>query len=321
MSLTELFQKLIENGSGHQFTVLPVERFERSYIGISISGWPCFFSRSIDDRSSGQVMRTAHISLEIGGEYTVFLPKGTPITERFDTMLCESNDKADISTFLSLIDGFLSNISGDKIERNSLVSFFLSASRLLSVAKAKDLESERQGLWGELFFMDKTKGFNFWSRYWHKEPFRKFDFSNARKRLEVKTSVGEERIHHFSHRQVYSIEGEEIMIVSILLRKEEAGLSLRTLINSAKTQLIGKDGYDKIIRTIRETGMEEDSEIGPSFDSDEATTSIKWFWAKDAPHFRIPEPPGVSLTNYRIDLSTAPEVSKQEVDDWVNSWD
>jgi hypothetical protein len=51
------------------------------------------------------------------------------------------------------------------------------------------------------------------------------DFSKAKKHVEVKTTVGTTRIHHFSHRQIWEAEGEMITIASLMLAEDDSGLS------------------------------------------------------------------------------------------------
>jgi hypothetical protein len=238
---------------------------------------------------------------------------------RLDSLLCESDEELDKRTFLSLVDGFLNTIGKSEIERTSLIAFFLSVSKLFSISQAKDVEYERQGLWGELFFMAKVKGFSFWFPFWHSEPTRKFDFSGGTKRLEVKTSVGNERIHQFAHRQVYPFGEEEIALASILLRREDSGLSLRKLIDSARDVISTGKELIKLARSERIAGM-DNSELGPCFDETEAEKSLALFWAREVPHFTMAEPSGVSQTHYRIDLSNATSIGQTEFEEWLSKW-
>ncbi len=191
--------------------------------------------------------------------------------------------------------------------------------RLFSGGVATDIQAERQGLWGELFLMSQVLGFGFWAPFWHSETIRKFDFTSGRKHVEVKTALGNERVHHFAHRQVYEFEGEQTMIASLLLRKDDGGLSLRELIEQARAALLGGAHYFKLEQAVRQAGMEAE-ESGPAYDLSEAEESLAWYRAKDAPHFKMPEPAGVSQTHYRVDLSLAPQVSKSELDPWLRTW-
>jgi Putative PD-(D/E)XK family member, (DUF4420) len=317
--LASLFAWIRASPSGHTFTVAPVPGHEDVYLGADAAQRPCLFVKAVG-RLTEPSIRTAHVSLHVGQEYTVAQIGSPAVSERFHALRCETADEGDIETFLVLVEAYLNLHAQGEIDRASLTGFFGSVSRLFSVERSSDLDGERQGLWGELFMMKSVRGFAFWAPFWHSETTRKFDFSAIGRRVEVKTVVGPMRIHHFAHRQIYALEGEEIMIASILLRKEDAGLGLRELISEARAALSGTDYYMKLELAIRRAGMETMEEAGPAFDSSEALKSIAWFSAADAPHFTMAEPPGVSQTHYRVDLSTAPSLSEAELREWLDAW-
>ena len=110
------------------------------------------------------------------------------------------------------------------------------------------------------------------------------------------------------------------MIASLILREEDAGLSLRRLVDDCRAVLRQSPYYLKLEKAVRRAAMEDESETGPSFDRREAELRLAWFRSTDAPHFRVPEPPGVFDTHYRVDLSLAPPVSLQDIEDWLDSW-
>jgi hypothetical protein len=238
----------------------------------------------------------------------------------FHMLSCESSEKIEIDSFLMLLEAFLANRPQQGVGEDSLVSFFRSMLRLFSVERARDVDAERQGLWGELFMMRCTRGFRFWAPFWHNEVTRSFDFSAPSKRVEVKTAVGGQRLHHFSHRQIYALEGEEILIASLLVRPEDAGVSLRDLIDECRAALRDSLHFLKVERAVRHAGMEDASDAGPVFDASEAERQLAWFRSADAPHFRMPEPPGVSETRYKVDLSAASCLSPQDVEAWLSTW-
>ena len=66
--------------------------------------------------------------------------------------------------------------------------------------------------------------------------------------------------------------------------------------------------------------MESSSETGPAIGAVEAEESLAWFRSVDIPHFRVPEPAGVTETRYKVDLSTAPRATVVEFDEWLRPW-
>ncbi len=319
MSIATLFARLKDNPSGHAFTVVAVPGHANVLLGVDTAGHPSLFVRA-EEGALEPPLRTAKVSLELGQHYSLATMGESPRSELLHALRCETAEAAEVDTFLVLAEAFLARYEGQQVDEDDLTSFFRSMVRLFAVAPARDLRSERQGLWGELFVMSRVRGFAFWASFWHSETTRRFDFSASNRRAEVKTALGAERIHHFSHRQIYALEGEEIVIASLMLREEDAGLSLRELIGQARDALRGTEHYLKLERAVRQAGMDLMDKSGPVYDATEAERTLAWFRSTDAPHFRMPEPPGVSQTQYRVDLSTAPQIDTQELSEWLDSW-
>ena len=319
MSLAELLLELRDRPSGHAFTVTPVPGHQGVLLGVDTTGHPVLFVLT----EAGAVeppLRTNKVSLHIGQSYSLAGMNDTPRLELLHALRCETSDSADVETFLLLAEAFLARQEAGGVDQQALTSFFRSMVRLFAVTPAKDLQAERIGLWGELFMMSRVKGFRFWSPFWHSDVTRRFDFSCGRNRVEVKITTRPERMHHFSHRQIYAIEGDEIIIASIVAAEDDSGLSLRELIEDCRSALLGTSDYLKLEKAVRQAGMESSTEAGPVIDAVEAEEGLAWFRSMDIPHFRVPEPAGVTETRYKVDLSTAPRVTTVELDEWLRLW-
>ena len=62
-------------------------------------------------------------------------------------------------------------------------------------------------------------------------PSSTFEHLSEKKKIEVKTTLKEDRIHHFLHQQL-DTDRLDIRVISILLQKDDAGMSLLDLINN-----------------------------------------------------------------------------------------
>lgn len=317
MSIREVFDELRANPSGHTYTVAPLPSHDDVSLGVDNAGRPTLFARA-DRRSFDAPLRTAQVSLQPSQEYRI-AGNGAE-RQLLHALRCESNEPSAVSGFLILIEAFLAHHAEQRISGDELAAFFRSMVRLFSTGPARDLQSERQGLWGELFVMQRVRGYRFWAPFWHSEVTRVFDFSTHTRRVEVKTAVGGQRIHHFSHRQVFAVADEQIVIASLLLREDDVGLSVRQLIAECRTALLGTPHFLKLERAVRHAGMEDLDLEGATYDAADAERQLAWFRAADTPHFRLPEPPGVSDTRYRIDLATAPRLEGPQLGIWLDSW-
>ena len=319
MRLAALLSELRDTPSGHAFTVAPVPGSHGVLLGVDMTGYPVLFVVA-GAAAAEPPLRTNKLSLHIGQSYSLAGMDDSPRVELLHALRCETSDSADVETFLLLAEAFLARQEAGRVDRHALTSFFRSMVRLFAVTPAKDLQAERRGLWGELFMMSRVQGFRFWAPFWHSEVERRFDFSCGRNRVEVKVTTRPERTHHFSHRQIFAIEGEEIVVASIVATEDDSGLSLRQLIDECRNALLGTPDYLKLEKAVRQAGMESSTEPGPLIDAAEAEQNLAWFRSMDIPHFRVPEPPGVTETRYKVDLSTAPRVTATELDAWLRPW-
>lgn len=319
MSLAHLLSELRSRPSGHAFTVAPVPESQGALLGIDVNSHPVLFVQA-EASAVEPPLRTNKVSLHVGKSYSLAYLDESPRVELLHALQCETSESGDVETFLLLAEAFLVRNDARGVDRQAVTSFFRSMVRLFAVTPAKDLQAERLGLWGELFMMSRVRGFRFWAPFWHSEVTRRFDFSSGGNRVEVKTTTRPERTHHFSHRQIYAVEGEEIVVASIVAAEDDSGLSLRQLIEDCRNALLGTPDCLKLEKAVRQAGMESSSEVGPIISAVEAQESLAWFRSEDIPHFRIPEPPGVTETRYRVDLSTAPRVTAVEIDDWLGLW-
>lgn len=319
MIISDLFTILVASPSKHFYTILPVPNCKGLYFGIDRALRPCLFVAATNMLHEPSI-RTVRVSFFPNRIYQLSLLDGSEQTGIFHTLVCDSSDRSDEEAFMVLVDAFIAQNIDLPSASGNIGSFFRSMARLFAIERATDLTSVRQGLWGELFMMKSCRGYQFWVPYWHSEVTRLFDFSSSGKRLEVKTTISGQRIHHFSHRQVYSLENEEIVIASILLREDDAGLSLRELITECRSELLKSPDYLKLEKAVRHAIMDDPSEIGPKYNFLEALNSLGWFRSLDVPHFANPEPPGVSQTSYRVDLSTSPSLDPDELKNWIDCW-
>jgi hypothetical protein len=319
LSVVELFRTLKEKPSGHEFTASKIKGWRNAYLAVNSMGHPALIVET-NSIFGGPSLKAARVSLKPSQELAVTIDGNTASKQIFHILICESSDRSDVANFLVLIEAFLASRIGLEIAGDDLSSFFRSMIRLFAMKPASDLDARRQGLWGELFMMRQVLGYRFWAPYWHGAVTGLFDFSAMSKHIEVKSSIGQQRIHHFSHKQIWESEGEEILIASLVLRQDDSGLSLRELVQECREALRGTPDYLKLEFAVRHAGMEDDSLSGPQFSEIAAEKELLWFRATDAPHFRMPEPPGVSETNYKVDLTRATPISAEELNRWLVDW-
>lgn len=317
--LFELYNKLISFSHDHVYTALEIPGHEGIFIAVDRDTHPSLFITA-EIRILEPPSKTAYVSLLPNQSYRITLRKGVVVEGIFHVITCSSTNQSDINTFLSLIEAFIGQNITCQTACLNVSTFFRSLVRLFSAQPARDKASERLGLWGELFVMRLIRGYSFWAPYWHTELTDIFDFSATNKRLEVKTSASGQRIHHITHSQVFPMGKEDVVFASLVLRDDQTGLSLKELIEECKTVLLGSMSYFKIEKAARHAGMHNTDDLGPRYSLKSAVDSLAFFSSEDIPHFSIPEPPGVSQTNFRADLSNATRIEMEKFDSWLDTW-
>lgn len=229
----------------------------------------------------------------------------------FDIIICMSKDCGHIRAFVELTNMFENN-NPDL----SITDYFLYLKDLFT-HRQKISARELQGIYSELLFMHYIygKGVDLY-RYWQSTDRMKFDFSiNDTKKIEVKSTIGENRVHKFRHEQLVT-DIFDIWIVSILLRKDDKGLSLYELANIVKQEC----GHNlKVLAHIQNLLLNYPIEDLKSMKFNKAYTieNIALYKAIDVPKFQGRQPNGVSNTEYDSDLNNISNRAIEEFFEWL----
>ena len=319
MKITQIYKSLGDNRSEHQYTASAIDGFVDVYLAVNSLNYPSLIVKT--KRTFGlPMLKAAKVTFKPSQDLNITMAGQSTIEGTYHILECESTSRIDVENFLTLIEAFLSASKSPNIKGEEIVAFFRSMTRLFALKPATDLELRRQGLWGELFMMENIQGFGFWAPFWHGAVTGLFDFSSGGKHVEVKSTLGQQRIHHFSHRQIWAPQGEEIMIASLMLSEDGTGLSLRELINRCRSAFRGLPDYLKLEFAVRYAGMEDEFTIGPQYNAEDAKRNLAIYRAVDAPHFQMPEPSGVSETSYKVDLTTATPIANEELNLWLDTF-
>jgi hypothetical protein len=313
--MTSRFKELLDLRGSHALTGIPLGPLP-AYLAVDSIGRPALVVPA-GNAGSSQPLETDYLSLRPSVPAALSVD-GQVIDGHFHSLSCKQNGDEVLQPFETVATALAEELRGTDNAGDQMVDAFYNLCELFRTHPEKDLTSARIGLWGELFIMRESGWYTRLAPYWHTETNRKYDFSNRNARLEVKATTGDQRSHTFAHGQLVSPGGTDVVIASLLLRWEEAGLTLRQMIAEARTALAGQTRQLlKLEKAVRATGMVEEKEDGPCFDEDEARANIRFYHAQDIPHFPMNEPPGVSGTTYQANLSGSAPMTTVEVHDWL----
>ena len=139
------------------------------------------------------------------------------------------------------------------------------------------------GLFGELLFIRLHDDFSYPIKAWHSTVSSKYDFSTEELRVEIKTTVGNSRNHHFSSNQIPGITPEKTFVVSAILDKVELGVSLHDLYNEISIDLDQQDKEKLFEVSLKTLGIPITLMNDPQIDLGLALSNLKSFKAIDIP--------------------------------------
>ena len=145
-------------------------------------------------------------------------------------------------------------------------------------------ENSIVGLIGEvLVLLDSGNIENAFS-YWRNENFAKYDFSGSDFRLDAKTTLSENRTHHFSSSQIPGLNPEITFIASILVNKVERGTSFSELVSILLDKLSITNQGIAIQRIIETLGIHHSYVSDFEFDYEASFASIRYITSGDIPY-------------------------------------
>lgn len=229
-------------------------------------------------------------------------------------LTCKDKEPEKIMAFIRLTKSFSINDTG--LDQYYLTKLFFSISALFDKQR-KVSESEMQGLFAELYTILylRNVGCDI-AQYWHSRNKMKFDFSlNTQRRLEIKSTLKVERIHHFRHDQLLS-NLYDIKIVSIMLRKDDCGISLGDVVEQIRE--FYSNNFALILH-IENTISQVDGDFlyGIKYDEIYLRSNIRFYDATDIPHFYEKSPEGVFNAEYDCHLDTVKYLSQENLIKWI----
>lgn len=229
-------------------------------------------------------------------------------------LLCKENDQNKILAFIRLTYAFSSQGLGN--DQFYLARLFASLSELFGKSKSVS-EMELQGLYAELYTILylKDKGIDI-ARYWQTKNKMKFDFSiDSKKRIEIKSTLKPDRIHHFKHDQLQS-QLYDIKVVSLQLQKNDYGVSLLDLIERMREEYAENFAF---LMRIEAIAGKVDSNIMDrlKYDKIYINDRIRFYDALDIPHFNEVSPEGVFNAEYDCVLDGVRSLDFKSFSDWL----
>ena len=176
-----------------------------------------------------------HLIIEIGHEYNLRLGNKEKLKDTFSKITLTSSDPELLSIFCSCISSLMNLI---EIPTTDVV-FDKQFLKLIEIFRSLESTPRKKirGLWAELFLIQEASCVESAMKYWHDSPNAKYDFSDKKFHIEVKSTTSDIREHAFSLPQAHTPKGHTCIIASVLLEENHKGANIKDLVNRIKNKL------------------------------------------------------------------------------------
>jgi hypothetical protein len=159
-----------------------------------------------------------------------------------------------------------------------------------------------KGLFGELAVLNEFEFSDEIIRAWHSDPNSKFDITSGNARIEVKTTAGSVREHHFSEGQVPGPGNVACFVASVMLQVvETGGLTLGEYLFDIQKSL-SPAHFQKVLQTSAEYLNANPFSIQkPRVDIPGTLGNIRYFKSPSVPHPN--GSPGTSDISWKANLA------------------
>lgn len=295
--------KQIVNG-GHAFSLIKIT--ELVYAGIDSDGKAVIVCKS--NRNSTQQIRQRKKKLTLECNMCIqFEVDGKIMSSIAHIIKCDFSSEKEKEIFFDLCPLFIEASTSENQVESFLETVSILASFFANTSEPSD--NELQGLFAELYAMFEYENDFDLACFWQSRQRMTFDFSiNDKYKIEVKSTIKNERKHHFRHEQLRN-DPYVVYVLSYMMRHDDQGLSLLDLIDTVKPKLL----YDvrklmAVDKVLKNAPIERLKEFRFNIDYIEQKKAI--YRARDIPKFDGPAPSGVTNTEYDCNLDCAPQMER-----------
>lgn len=232
----------------------------------------------------------------------------------FHIITSKSMDHTAIKNF-DLVYEYIFTKIDNAISDDTLSMIILSLEEFLRVTPERNTKRLQIGVWGELFCVDTLyrRGYTDIINKYHNNFYLKHDIEISEVvRMEVKSTVGSKRIHHFRHDQICRND-IDVIVCSVLLEESQEGTSLFELCNRIMSLMQDPDDILNINKIIRMCDL-SDEKPGMCFSEQKAIMDIRFMRADSLPMITSVIPDGVTKVEYDVDCSFGEDV---ELDEYI----
>lgn len=314
-SVYKIFTELqkIENNQNDCFPVAPLPFNSNHKLGVSVYGFPMFFIKSNNSTHTLDV-NLELISVLFAKTCNLFEPYQETRRDIYNIIYLKTDNPDFQQYFLEVVCIILEQLPDIpthnqlKVEINKLVKLF---SRF-TLPPRKTI----QGLWAELFIIEQAKNPEYLIQAWHASAGDRFDFNDAKDKIEVKSTSKARRIHNFSLEQLNPNRMSNLVIASVFVVQTGCGKNIHDLKNSIFEKVFDLQLQFRVNEILSQTiGNFFDKTSDMYFDYQQAVDTLQFYDSKDIPSINQDLLQSeISNVRFDCDLSDIPTIKNKTFD-------
>ena len=309
-TLEGLRQKRSESKA--QYVISKFDGLNNHYFGISTSGELVilFTTNEVDaaDLKIAEFPRYEHMQVHLDQKLSVEIEDSQSEERIFHVLSFRSDDEYIQTYFLQYMEGVV-NKMGDSIGFYELVPLLKTALSLFRLVSSPP-KIELQGLWAELLLIAESSNPERMANDWHVVNSGLWDFQSKDCIVEVKSTIGGQRIHEFKNEQlVPPAEIHTCVVASFILTRTEDGESIWDLIKDINRR-VNSQASDKVRKLVHELlGSRLAQSETIKFDRTGAISKLLFFRMDSIPCFDQKELPiEISDLRFKVHFAGIPEL-------------
>lgn len=275
-------------------------------LGVSCEGYPIFFVKTSTEKPDVHDLHLDIFSVEYNQKCTLKEGGQEASSDIYSILTLQNCDEPLQRYFIEISLLILENLC----EVPSRRELSIQIDDLIAIFTALREKGKKtvQGLWAELLVIERSRHPEVLINAWHNAPKAKFDFTLGYDKLEVKSTSGDDRVHHFTIEQLLPSEHSHLLIASVFVRESgggPGGLCIRDLYDRICKRVTNIDSRLKIQKVLGETIGNDYSKLDSEFfDYATASDTLAYYDSESIPHIdKTYVPASISKVEFDCNIS------------------
>ncbi|MCR5277391.1 MAG: PD-(D/E)XK motif protein [Bacteroidales bacterium] len=292
-------------------------------LGISNEKYPIFFIKTTDEKPIIPDLNLDILSVDYNQDCTLIDDNHKRHSGTYSLLTLRNTEPTLQRYFIEICLLILEKLR-EEPSRRELATEVDDLIAIFTAIKAKGKKTV-QGLWAELLVIETSKYPEVLINAWHSSPSAKYDFTLGGDKIEVKSTSGDERVHHFSIDQLLHTAHSHLVIASTFVRESGqgfGGLCINDLYQKICKRVLNADSRFKLQKVMAETIGRDYTKLNSEFfDYVSARDTMAFYDSDNVPRIsREDVPTEVSKVEFDSNLSGVLDIkSDPEAKDFSSS--